>query len=112
DIAHSGVVSYINNSGMIVDGTEFKRYDNVSELYYTAYRYIKKLGNISSYTDRPANINDSDWARRVGGLPIITDWYPNDDDPLQFACQNTFFLGIGDTNTHIDTDIPKNDDDV
>lgn len=111
-IQHSGVISYINNSGMIVDGTVFKRYDNVSELYYTAYRYIKNKGNVSAYTSRPAGMSDSDWAKLVGGLPIITDWYPDGDDPLQFSCQKTFFLGIGDTNTHADGLIPKAGDDV
>lgn len=112
NIQHSGVISYINNSGMIVDGTEFKRFDNVSELYYTAYRYIKKLGNVPAYSTRPNGTSDDEWKKMVGGLPIITDWYPDDDDPLQFSCQKTFFLGIGDTNTHKDDEIPKSDDNV
>ena len=111
-VIHSGVISYINNSGMIVPDTLFKRYDNVSELYYTAYRYIKKLGNVSAYTARPAGMSDANWRKLVGGLPIITDWYEDGNDPLQFACQKTFFLGIGDTNTHVDTAIPKSDDSV
>jgi type IV pilus assembly protein PilY1 len=107
-IQHSGVISYINNSGLIVPDTLFKRYDNVSELFYTAYRYLRGLPNRSEYiaiTQTGDALN-----RLVGGLPII-DWAASEaDDPMQFECQNNFFLGIGDTNTHPDTRVPKNDD--
>jgi len=109
-IVNSGVISYINKSGMIRNDTEFKRYDNVSELFYTAYRYMKGLGNPDEYIDLPDN--EDARARLVGGLPII-DWDAGEaDDPMQFECQNNFFLGIGDTNTHPDTRLPKNDDDA
>src|SRR5690606_571305 len=100
-IRHSGVISYINNSGHLVDGTKFKQYDNVSELYYTAYRYLKGLGNIAAYTD----VSDKSGAekdRLIGGLPIISDWKKAGHDPIQFSCQKNFLLGIGDTNTHND----------
>jgi type IV pilus assembly protein PilY1 len=107
-IANSGVISYINKIGMIRSDTEFKRFDNVSELFYTAYRYMKGLGNRSEYIDLPSNMNVR--ASRVGGLPII-DWTASEaDDPMQFECQNNVFLGIGDTNTHPDTRLPKDDD--
>ncbi|PCD00817.1 pilus assembly protein [Halopseudomonas pelagia] len=109
-INHSGVISYINNSGLIVPGTLFKRYDNVSELFYTAYRYMRGLPNRSEYI----NISQSGTAlnQLVGGLPII-NWSSSEaDDPIQFACQKNFFLGIGDTNTHPDTRVPKADDTV
>jgi type IV pilus assembly protein PilY1 len=107
-IVNSGVIGYINKSGLIRDDTEFKRFDNVSELFYTAYRYMKGLGNRAEYIDLPAD--EGARARLVGGLPII-DWTANEaDDPIQFECQNNFFLGIGDTNTHRDTRLPKDDD--
>lgn len=107
-IVNSGVISYINKSGLIRNDTEFKRFDNVSELYYTAYRYLKGLSNRDEYINLPDNADTR--ARLVGGLPII-DWSANEeDDPIQFACQNNFFLGIGDTNTHNDKLIPKDDD--
>ncbi|WP_304101292.1 pilus assembly protein [Marinobacter antarcticus] len=107
-IVNSGVISYVNKSGLIRGDTEFKRFDNVSELFYTAYRYIKGLGNRSEYINLPSDLNDR--ARLVGGLPII-DWTASEaDDPIQFSCQKNFFLGIGDTNTHPDTRVPKDDD--
>jgi type IV pilus assembly protein PilY1 len=109
-IVNSGVISYINKSGMIRNDTEFKRYDNVSELFYTAYRYLKGLGNVEEYIELPIDANAR--ARLVGGLPII-DWTASEaDDPMQFECQNNFFLGIGDTNTHPDKRLPKDDDDA
>jgi len=108
EIQDSGVISYINKSGLIVPGTLFKRYDNVSELFYTAYRYLRGLPNRSEYIA----ISETGTAlnRLVGGLPII-DWTNSEaDDPMQFSCQKNFFLGIGDTNTHPDTRVPKPDD--
>jgi type IV pilus assembly protein PilY1 len=103
-VTHSGVISYINRSGHLVPGTEFKRFDNVSELYYTAYRYMKGLPNIAAYT----TITETSTARDklIGGLPIIRDWRNitgDADSPIQFSCQKNFFLGIGDTNTHYDS---------
>ncbi|SDS29761.1 type IV pilus assembly protein PilY1 [Halopseudomonas sabulinigri] len=107
-VVNSGVISYINKSGLIVPNTLFKRYDNVSELYYTAYRYIKGLSNRSEYISLNATGDSLD--RLVGGLPII-DWQATEaDDPLQFSCQKNFFLGIGDTNTHNDDRVHKSDD--
>jgi type IV pilus assembly protein PilY1 len=112
-IDHSGVISYINNSGLIVPGTEFKRYDNVSELFYAAYRYLRGLPNREEYIEITQTGNDLN--QLVGGLPII-DWSASDaseaDDPAQFSCQQNFFLGIGDTNTNPDTRVPKDDDDA
>lgn len=109
-IENSGVISYINKSGLIRDDTQFKRFDNVSELYYAAYRYMKGLGNREEYISLLTNANAADRARLVGGLPVI-DWTASqEDDPIQFSCQNNFFLGIGDTNTHNDRRLPKDDD--
>ncbi|WP_205343177.1 pilus assembly protein [Denitrificimonas caeni] len=104
-VTHSGVISYINRSGHIVSGTEFKRFDNVSELFYTAYRYMKGLPNIAAYTD----VSDKSGVAKdklIGGIPVISDWRNatgNIDSPIQFSCQKNFILGIGDTNTHNDS---------
>lgn len=104
-IENSGVIGYINKSGLVRNDTEFKRFDNVSELYYAAYRYVKGLDNPDKYIDLPTDPNKR--AQLVGGLPII-DWTASEeDDPIQFSCQSNFFLGIGDTNTHNDKEIPK-----
>jgi len=109
-IDHSGVISYINNSGLIVPDTLFKRYENVSELFYAAYRYLRGLPNREEYIEITQTGNDLN--QLVGGLPII-DWSEGEaDDPAQFSCQQNFFLGIGDTNTHPDTRVPKDDDDA
>ena len=108
-VVNSGVISYINKSGMIIPGTEFKRFDNVSELYYAAYRYMKGLSNRSEYINLGAASGNA-LDRLVGGLPMI-NWSASDnDDPMQFSCQKNFFLGIGDTNTHNDNRVPKDDD--
>lgn len=114
-VTHSGVISYINRSGHIVPGTEFKRFDNVSELYYTAYRYMKGLPNIAAYTD-VSDKSGVDKDKLIGGIPVISDWRNatgNIDSPIQFSCQKNFILGIGDTNTHNDSkfvDDGKSDD--
>lgn len=98
-VTHSGVISYINRSGHIVDGTKFKKRDNVSELYYAAYRYMKGLDNIELYSKLDIRKSGVNLDQLVGGLPIIRDWKKDDHDPMQFACQKNFVLGIGDTIT-------------
>ena len=109
-VQHSGVISYINNSGHLVKDTKFKQFDNVSELYYTAYRYMKGLPNIAAYSNVSDKTNEA-LDRLVGGLPIIQTWNTNEEhlaevpvgnDPIQFSCQKNFVLGIGDSNTHND----------
>lgn len=110
EVKHSGVINFINRSGHIVPNTQFKQYDNVSELYYTAYRYMKGLPNIAAYS----NVSDKSGEaldRLVGGLPVIHQWNNNEqhlaagstlNDPIQFTCQKNFVLGIGDSSTHND----------
>lgn len=114
-VKHSGVISYINKSGHLVADTKFKQFDNVSELYYTAYRYMKGLPNIEAYSnvsDKKSKALD----QLVGGLPIIQKWNTNNEheaevpvgnDPIQFSCQKNFVLGIGDSNTHNDWGIKE-----
>ena len=98
----SGIIAYINRSGSIVEGTKYKRHDNVSELYYTAYRYLKGLDNIPEYTNLSVNKSGVSTAQLVGGLLVISNWKKDDHDPIQFSCQKNFFLGIGDTLTASD----------
>src|SRR5690554_1326193 len=106
-VENSGVISYINNSGHLVDGTKFKTYDNVSELFYTAYRYLRGLPNIPAYT-KTSDKSGDELDKLIGGLPVITEWKNGEDDPerpIQYSCQKNFFLGIGDTNTHNDGNV-------
>lgn len=98
-VENSGVISYINRSGHIVPGSKFKREDNVSELYYTAYRYMKGLKNIPDYLDFNIRNSGVNFDQLIGGLPIISDWQEGGHDPIQFTCQKNYALGIGDTRT-------------
>lgn len=101
-IVNSGVINYLNKFGQLNSGNN-KSIDPVSELYYTATRYLKNQGNVSAYT----SMGGTDEATRNqwrDGFPVITDW----DDPIQYACQANVFLGIGDANTHRDKNLPGN----
>jgi type IV pilus assembly protein PilY1 len=101
----SGVINYINRFGQMTTKTH-KSNDPVSELYYTALRYMRKMPNIAAYS----NITGTADVRYelVDGFPVITDWDgpANDIDPIQYRCQKNAFLGIGDTNTHKDKNLP------
>jgi type IV pilus assembly protein PilY1 len=111
-VEHSGVISFINRSGQNFPEARFKRRDNVSELYYAATRYFRNLGNVPQYSNIDAavsgipNLESTTVATKrkqlVDGLPVITDW----GDPVQYACQPNFILGIGDTNTAFDLNLP------
>ena len=89
----SGVTNYLNKFGQA--SKSYKSFDPVGELYYSAIRYYKNQGNVSSYTSGLSS-------NLVDGFPVITTW----DDPIQYACQQNFILGIGDTNTHADANLP------
>lgn len=106
-ISNSGVMNYLNKFGELNENN-FKSHDPVSELYYTAIRYFKDQGNVSAYsTANPAHSlsrTNADLDRWHDGFPVITNW----DDPIQYACQKNVILGIGDTNTHRDKNLPGN----
>lgn len=91
-VSNSGVINYLNKFGTL--GT-YKSFDPVSELYYSVIRYYKNLGNVSAYTKDAT-------ATMIDGFPVITDW----DDPVKYACQKNFIIGIGDNNTHRDANLP------
>lgn len=99
-VSNSGVMNYLNKFGQITPGS-YKTYDPVGELYYTALRYFKKLGNVPEYSAMGAasNATKTTW---IDGFPVITDW----QDPIQYSCQRNFILGIGDVNTHADRNLP------
>ncbi len=100
-ISDSGVINYINKFGQMTTKNH-KSYDPVSELYYTAIRYLKKQGNVPEYTNLSGT--SSERYTDADGFPVITDW----DDPMQYSCQNNALLGIGDVNTHRDKNLPGN----
>ncbi|HUE90563.1 pilus assembly protein [Pseudomonas sp.] len=100
-IVDSGVINYLNKFGQMTTKNH-KSKDPVSELFYTALRYFKNQGNVSAYStiagDAATRYESAD------GFPVITAW----DDPIQYACQKNVILGIGDTNTHRDKNLPGN----
>jgi len=98
-IPNSGVLNYINKFGQTGNG--LKTYDDVSELYYAAIRYFKHLGNVTSYSDLGSGNADAKY-KQADAFPVITSW----DDPIKYWCQTNVILGIGDTNTHWDKNLP------
>lgn len=98
-IVNSGAMNYLNKFGQL-NSNNFKSKDPVSELYYTATRYLKNQGNVASYS----NLSGSNIATHTDDFPVIATW----DDPVQFECQPTVILGIGDTNSHKDKNLPGN----
>ncbi len=97
-VANSGVINYVNKFGQ--QQQTYKRRDPVSELYYGVLRYLKNQGPVPAWTAGVAG--DANKTRLVDGFPVITRW----DDPVQFSCQRNFVLGIGDTNTNWDRNLP------
>ena len=99
-IANSGVMNYLNKFGY--EAKSYKSFDPVSELYYTALRYFKNQGNVPEYTSLSGAGTSQTAAQWLDGFPAITKW----DDPIQYSCQKNFVLGIGDTFSHRDANLP------
>ena len=99
-VPNSGAINYLNKFGQLTNN-QHKSKDPVSELYYTALRYLKDQGNVPEYTAIPGATGVAA-ATAADGFPVITDW----DDPIQYACQTNVILGIGDVNTHRDKNLP------
>ena len=96
-VSDSGVINYLNKFGQAQQS--YKRRDPVSELYYGALRYLKNQGYVPAWSNIASDPNK---IRLVDGFPVITNW----DDPIQYSCQKNFILGIGDTNTNWDRNVP------
>lgn len=99
-ISRSGVSNYLNMFGQIQTGN-YKSYDPVSELYYTALRYYENLGNVPEYTNM-SSATAAQKTKFADSFPVITEW----DDPVLYSCQKNFILGIGDIYTHRDKNLP------
>ena len=105
-VTNSGAMNYVNKFGSITRSTNsYKTYDPVGELYYAVLRYYRHLGNVPEWSNprqtKPA-ATTADITAYVDGFPVITNW----DDPIQYSCQKNFILGIGDTGTHADRNLP------
>ena len=98
-VSDSGVMNYLNKFGQA--SHTYKTFDPVSEMYYAATRYFRNLGNVSSYTSgAQGNATFKD------GFPVIDFQAGPAHDPILYSCQKNFILGIGDTNTHADSNLP------
>lgn len=102
-ILDSGVINYLNKFGQMTTKNH-KSIDPVSELFYTSLRYFKSQGDVSAYSSLTGDANNR--YELADGFPVITAW----DDPIQYACQKNVILGIGDTNSHRDKNLPGNSD--
>lgn len=101
-VVNSGVMNYLNKFGEITPG-DYRSNDPVGELYYAALRYLRNLGNVPAWSNITGKENTSA-TKLLDGFPVITKW----DDPVQYACQRNFVLGIGDVYTHADKNVPGN----
>ncbi|MGE0671861.1 MAG: pilus assembly protein [Methylibium sp.] len=99
-ITNSGVMNYLNKFGQL-NTNNYKSYDPVSELFYTALRYYKNQGNVPEYTAM-GTANAATRTAYLDDFPVITNW----NDPILYSCQRNFILGIGDIYTHRDKDLP------
>ncbi|MDG5822182.1 pilus assembly protein [Xylella fastidiosa] len=99
-ISNSGVINYLNKFSQMETGKNTKGFDAVSELYYTAIRYFKRLGNVPEYSVLTGSVTQR--YQQADAFPVITEW----DDPIRYACQSNVVLGIGDTNTNRDKNLP------
>lgn len=102
-IADSGVINYLNKFGQMTT-KDHKSKDPVSELYYSAIRYLKNQGNVPAYSDMSGSVTER--LEFADGFPVITNW----GDPVQAWCQPNIILGIGDIYTHRDKNLPGNND--
>lgn len=102
-IADSGVINYINKFGELTTNSH-KSLDPVSELYYTAIRYFKGMSPVASYSSYTVGDNANN-TRYADAFPVIDNW--TGLDPITYACQKNVILGIGDTNTHKDKNLPS-----
>ena len=98
-ITQSGVMNYLNKFGYA--SSSYKTYDPVSELYYATLRYLKNLSNVPEYSSLSGAGSTATMKAWLDGFPVITSW----TDPILYSCQKNFILGIGDVNTHRDTNL-------
>lgn len=99
-LSNSGVMNYLNKFGY--SSQSYKSKDPVGELYYAITRYFRNLGNVSSYVSLSGAGSASTAATWLDGFPVIETW----DDPIAYSCQKNFILGIGDTYSWYDSNLP------
>lgn len=101
DVTRTGAVNYLNLFGY--KAKNYKRYDNVSEMYAVALRYLlgpQGVGNVAAYSTPPSGVSATQRVAIKDDFPMISNWA----DPMFTAdqggtCQKQFIIGIGDTNS-------------
>lgn len=115
DVTKTGAINYLNSFGY--GAKSYKRYDNVSEMYAVALRYLlgpKGIGNVAGYSSIPPVPNSGSVPSLTAAqkkaikddFPVISTW----KDPVLSAdaggmCQKQFVIGVGDTNTCCDSNL-------
>jgi type IV pilus assembly protein PilY1 len=61
---------------------------------------LKNQGNVTNWLPSTSDPNKT---RLIDGFPVISPWGA---DPIQYACQKNYILGIGDTNSSWDQNLP------
>ncbi|MBK7237085.1 MAG: hypothetical protein IPI02_16155 [Sterolibacteriaceae bacterium] len=97
-VTNSGVVNYLNKFGR--QSGRYKTYDNFGKMYYESLRYLRKLPPTQEFYQFSSPANNDDF-------PVITDWYRNNDDPIQYTCQKNYIIAMGDQFTHCDKRLPR-----
>jgi type IV pilus assembly protein PilY1 len=101
-IVQSGAMNYLNKFGLTTAGSSrYKGYDPVSELYYSVLRYFRNIGPVPEYADMSGS-NLATKTQYLDSFPVAATW----TDPIVYSCQKNFVLGIGDVNTHRDSNLP------
>ncbi|KAF7599126.1 MAG: pilus assembly protein [Candidatus Dactylopiibacterium carminicum] len=99
-VENSGVMNYLNKFGYY--SQRYKSNDPVSELYYAVSRYLRNKGNVPAYTSLAGAGSNANANTYLDNFPALRTW----QDPIQYACQKNFILGIGDVYAHYDRNLP------
>jgi len=92
-------MNYLNKFGY---SGSYQTFDNVSELYYASQLYLRGRAPPAEYSSNLTIANKDDF-------PVITGnnlLRSGTRDPIIQTCQKNYILGIGDTNTHCDGNLP------
>jgi type IV pilus assembly protein PilY1 len=92
-VSNSGIFNYINLFGYAAGS--YRTYDSVSELYAEALRYFQGASGPS-----PTSIVSNPTNDELEGFPAVLNWTPY--PAIKNYCDQNFFVGIGDVNTHSD----------
>lgn len=94
----SGVINYLNDYGF--DSKNYQQYDQPSEMYAEALRYLTHQTPTPLYYERAASYPAS-----KEGFPVITNWWKDDHRSVLSFCQKNAIVGIGDVNTHFEQNV-------